>query len=457
MKEWESPDRPSQVLIFALQALLFLLLLFAVTALSYGAEPTTITLDQAVAQALAANPGLKAADAQVAAADADMQKTWSGFLPKVTLSETWSRTDSPLMVLGTKLNRQMVTPADFDPAVMNDPRPISNYDTRLAVMQPIWNGGKGHIARSQAKLGKEASTQDRERSRQEIVARVVKAYYGLLLAGEYRKVALQSLETSQANVTLAQARYKAGAVLRSDLLRAKVQLAEVQEMVTRAENNLALGSAGLAFAMGAPQGTQYEPAGGLAIQERPADLDVLLGRAMAERPDLLSMDLNRRNAEKSVTMARTGYLPTLNLMGQTDWNSDRVGGEDSRSWSVMAVAQWNLFDGLATRSSVNAALAQKSRMQFLEEQTRAMVELQVRQAYYDLSASLDRITATTSSVQEAAEGLRIVQKRYETGMTTFVDVLGAENALIRARTNALQALYDNNIARAELNLAMGTL
>jgi outer membrane protein TolC len=60
-------------------------------------------------------------------------------------------------------------------------------------------------------------------------------------------------------------------------------------------------------------------------------------------------------------------------------------------------------------------------------------------------------------VQEAEEGLRIVQKRYETGMTTFVDVLGAENALIRARTNSLQALYDNNIARAELKLAVGTL
>jgi len=42
-------------------------------------------------------------------------------------------------------------------------------------------------------------------------------------------------------------------------------------------------------------------------------------------------------------------------------------------------------------------------------------------------------------------------------MTTFVDVLGAENALIRARTNALQALYDSNIAHAELKLAAGTL
>jgi outer membrane protein TolC len=81
----------------------------------------------------------------------------------------------------------------------------------------------------------------------------------------------------------------------------------------------------------------------------------------------------------------------------------------------------------------------------------------VRQAFYNLAASTDRIAATASSIQEAEEGLRIVQKRYESGMTTFVDVLGAESALIRARTNALQALYDNNISSAELRLAKGTL
>jgi outer membrane protein TolC len=123
----------------------------------------------------------------------------------------------------------------------------------------------------------------------------------------------------------------------------------------------------------------------------------------------------------------------------------------------MAVLQWNLFDGLVTRSKVKEALAASSRMKSLEEQARSAVQLQVRQAYYNLTASVDRIAATTTSIQEAEEGLRIVQKRYETGMTTFVDVLGSENALIRARTNALQALYDNNIAQAELKLAVGSL
>jgi outer membrane protein TolC len=444
-----------KIVTFVLALVLVTMLTLTVAAYSYAAE--LLTVEQAVSMALEHNPGLRAADAQVETAEAGVLKASSGFLPRVTLSETWSRTDSPLMALGARLNREIVTPADFDPAVLNNPEAISNYNTRLAVMQPVFNGGKEHIGRKQAWLAKDASIQDRERTKQETVFNVVKAYYGLMLAKEFHKVALQSLETSEANVKLAQARYQAGAVLQSDLLRARVQLAEVREMLTRSGNNEKLATAALNFAMGAPQGTEYELSGALPAQEQKAGVNAYINEAASKRPDLLSMELNRRNAEKSVAMARADYLPGLNVMGQVDWNSDRLAGDDAKSWAVMAVLQWNLFDGLVTRSKVKEALATSSRMKSLEEQTKSAVQLQVRQAYYNLTASLERISVSASSVQEADEGLRIVQKRYETGMTTFVDVLGAENSLIRARTNALQALYDNNIAQAELKLAVGTL
>jgi outer membrane protein len=448
-------SRTCKFALVATYVVLTALLTLLVASYSYAAE--VLTLDQAIDMALRNNPGLKAADAQVEAADAGVLRSASGFLPKVTASETWSRTDSPLMALGTKLNQEIVTPADFDPQVLNHPDPVSNYNTRLAVVQPVWNGGKEYVGRKQATLAKEASVQDRERARQETVFNVIKAYYGVLLATEYYKVAVQSLDTSAATVKLAEARFKAGAVLQSDLLRATVQHADVQEMATRSRNSVKLALAALNFAMGVPQGTEHEVSGSLSTQNVSDEMNAMLNEAASKRPDLLSMELNRRNAEKSVTMARSDYLPSLNVMGQLDWNSDKLAGDEAKSWAVMAVLQWNLFDGLVTRSKVKEALATNSRMRSLEEQTRSAVQLQVRQAYYNLTASLDRIAATSSSVQEAEEGLRIVQKRYEVGMTTFVDVLGAENSLIRARTNVLQALYDNNIAQAELKLAVGTL
>ncbi len=99
------------------------------------------------------NPGLKAADAQVEAADASALRSASGFLPKVNLSETWSKTDNPLMVLGTKLNQEIVGPSDFDPRVMNHPEPISNYNTRLSVMQPLVQRRQGIHRQGSGKAG----------------------------------------------------------------------------------------------------------------------------------------------------------------------------------------------------------------------------------------------------------------------------------------------------------------
>ncbi|MDA8098742.1 MAG: TolC family protein [Nitrospiraceae bacterium] len=438
-----------------LGAVLLMLLTIAVASTVYAAD--SLTLDQAIEQALANNPGLKAADAQVEAAQAGVLKSRSAFLPKLNLSETWSRTDSPLMVLGTKLNREIVSPSDFDPAVMNNPEPMSNYNTRLSAVQPVWNGGKEYLGSRQAGLAREAAEQDRNRTRQETVFNVIKGYYGVLLAREYRRVAVQSHETSVENLRLADARFKAGAVLQSDLLRAKVQEAEIREMKTRAESGEKLAMANLNFAMGLSQQKEFEIAGSLEVKEGSVDLGGMTTEALSLRPDLLSLNRNRKNAETSVSQAKTDFIPSLNLMGQVDWNSDRVAGDDAKSWAVMAVLQWNLFDGLVTTANVKQASAQAGRMRAMEEQMKSAVELQVKQAFYNLQASRDRIAATSSSVQEAEEGLRIVQKRYEVGMTTLVDVLGAENALVRARTNALQALYDNNVADAELKLAVGML
>jgi len=440
---------------YLIAAVLVLLLVAAVAMTAYAGEH--LSLDQAVETALKNHPNLKAAASQVEGAQANVLKSKSGFLPKVTLSETWSKTDNPLMVLGTKLNQESVTPADFNPTVMNDPDALSNYNTRLSVMQPVFNGGKEYLGIKQARLASEAASQDRARARQETVFNVVKAYYGLLLAKEYDKVAIQSLETSAANVKLAEARFKAGAVLQSDLLRAKVQYAEVKEMASRSENGVKLAAANLNFAMGVPQDAEYAVEGALSAQDMKEGLDEMISGAFSLRPDLSSLGLNRKNAEANISQARTDYIPSLNLMGQVDLNSDRIAGNDAKSWAVMAVLQWNLFDGLVTTARVREATANAARMRAMEEQMRSGVQLQVRQAYYNLQASLERIAATSSSVQEAEEGFRIVQKRYEAGMTTLVDVLGAENALIRSRTGALQALYDNNVAAAELKLAAGTL
>ena len=114
----------------------------------------------------------------------------------------------------------------------------------------------------------------------------------------------------------------------------------------------------------------------------PIDMNAAVDEATGKRPDLISMDLNRQNAEKSVSHGahRLSAEPEPHgTVGLEQRPSSRA--DDAKSWAVMAVLQWNLFDGLVTRSKVKEALATSSRMRSLEEQTRSAVQLQVRQAY----------------------------------------------------------------------------
>ena len=79
-----------KITIFIIYLALFLLLTLAVAVYSYAAE--SLTLEEAIEMALRNNPGLKTSDAQIEATDACVLRSASGFLPKVTLTETWSKT-----------------------------------------------------------------------------------------------------------------------------------------------------------------------------------------------------------------------------------------------------------------------------------------------------------------------------------------------------------------------------
>src|SRR3990172_5390774 len=159
-------------------------------------------------------------------------------------------------------------------------------------------------------------------------------------------------------------------------------------MASRTENGIRLATASLNFAMGVPQSTEYVVDDSLSVREARTDMNLLIEEASTRRPDLMSTELNRRNAETGVGQARADYLPSLNLAGQVDWNSTNVAEAEAKSWAVMAVLQWNLFDGLVTQSKVREAVASAQKMKALEEQTRSSVQLQVRQAFYNLSEAI---------------------------------------------------------------------
>lgn len=441
---------------FLFASLLAALLIIPQHALAGGDVPS-LGLGDCVRLALENNYGLKAETSKADAARAGVGKAASFFFPKLDVSETYMRSDNPVMAFGSKLNQGRFTVADFDVARLNSPEAIDNFNFRAQITQPVWNGGREVIGYRRAKLGAEAADKSVERARQQTVFQAVQTYYGVELAVEYVKVADKAVETTEGHMKLAQSFYDQGMLIGSEVLQAKVRLAEVKEMLIKARNREATAKAGLNMVLARPQDTPFDAAEPLAYREFPGTLAEFQKTAEAGRPDLAAVETGVRNMEEGVKYAKAGYYPNLNLTGRYELDDRDIFRGRGDSYTVMAMASWNVFDGMLTTNSVREANAELNSAGYGLKAMRDGVLFEVRQAYNDMDEARQRINVMSGAVEEGEESLRIIQKRFAAGMAKTLDVLDAETALTRARVNRAQALYDHNVAVARLKLAMGRM
>jgi len=421
-----------------------------------GAAP--LTIDEAVATALERNPLLRAADAGVGAAEAQVDEARSWRLPRVQLSEFASRSTNPVLVFSDLLTQERFGPANFDPNFLNEPPATNNWNTKLAVMQPIWSGGKIAGGVAAAELGAAAAAADRDMARQQVTQRVIEAYSGAVLAESYRGVAGEGLKTASAHVKLVRDMVETGMVVRSDLLQAEVRELELRDMLTRAESQAAVARAGLNLAMGLPLDTPHALPLSVDVPVfTESDLDALTKEAIDARPDLKAAAARTGAAEKMIKVARAGYMPEIGVGGAYEANAEDFIGADGTNWTVMGTVTWNAFDGFGTRSRVRRAEEQQRQATEYANHLQQMAGLEVRQAFYDLKASRESLGHAAKAIESAEASLVIVEDRYREGLTTLVELLAAETALTSARTREVSARRDVLLAEARLKLAIGRL
>ena len=428
------------------------------TGLAQG-SPAPLSVLDAVNIALEKNPLRKAAFADTRTAFADTQVARSFLLPHVNFSETATRGNDPVYVFGSRLRQQRFTEADFALNQLNNPLPFGNFATRFGGAWNLFDSFASWHGLTRSRIMSEAAKQQLNRTDQEVVFHVVESYDQALLAAKESDVAEQSVKTAQAIVERSQVRVESGLVVESDLLTAKVRLASRQQEAIRARNNLALARAQLNTAMGVPVESSFNLTQALTEPQFPAlSLPELEARAVATRPDLKRIAAQQDAQRQSVSIAKSAFGPQLNAFA--GWEMDNptfLAGGGGNNWVGGLELKIDLFDGGAKR-------AELSRQRALEEKGVAMkqaatdgVRLEVRRAYYDVDASRQQVEVARASIAQAQDSLRINQDRYETGLTTITDLLGAEDAARRSQTDYWDAVYRLRIAYASLELADGTL
>ena len=424
-----------------------------------AAESSPLTLQQAVNIALEKNPLRKAVLADKRVAFADVGEARSVLMPRLMFSETATRGNDPVYVFGSELRQQRFTNADLALNRLNTPTPIGNFSTRFGGTWNLFDSFASWHGVNRARQMNDAAGHQLARTEQEIVFRVVDSYYAVLLAMKQLEVAEQAVKTSQAIMDRSQARFDSGLVVESDLLTAKVHMAARTQELIRARNNLDLARAQLSTAMGVPVDSVFQPVGALAEHTLPVPvLQEIEKQALANRPDLKRIQSEEAAQQQSVAMAKSSFGPRVNAFA--GWEMDNptfVAGGGGNNWLGGIEVQFDIFQGGAKRAELSRQRALQERATAMKQVAGDGVRLEVRRAYYDLDSARQEIEVARAAIALAQDSMRINQNRYDGGLTTITDLLGAEEATRRSQTDYWEAVYRFHTSYANLELASGTL
>lgn len=404
-----------------------------------------LTLREALRAAVADRPSVQAARARAAAAAAAVGEARSGWMPRLTLRESYTRTDEPAGSLFIALNQErnvMAGPAGYD---FIDPDAQDDFETRLQLSQTLYDPLVDFTLRQARKQG-EAAAAGAAWSAEEAAFAAFCAYLDVQHAGAALAWVESSRQEAAEIARLAQERREAGVGLKADELRAAVQLAEAQRRELGARNDLTLARRRLALAAGRSGGEE-----GIAAPLDESGFPSVTELNVEQRADLRALGLEVESTKLAVSRSRAEWLPRLGLAAHYAWHDeDRPFGDAAEAWAVGAGLEWELFDGLRRSATAARTAAEQRGAAARLDDARREQEFRLAEARLRTEEARLQRDSARQAVQAAAESQRLLQERFGAGLLDLADLLAAQSALDRAR-------YDAAGADHRLLLALGNI
>lgn len=442
-------------------ALNFMFLAGLLTALQSPAQEASklqaLTLKQAVDMALEQNPLLRTSLDEAEAARSRLKQAQAARFPKVDFRQEFTRGNDPVYVFGTKLRQRQFTAEGFALNQLNAPPPIDDFQTRVDAQWRLLDSGQTSLRRSERKLVTAADFQT-EQARQDLILEVIQSYDAVLVLQQDLRAADQAVKTAEANVQQMETMQRAGLIVDSDLLSARVFLAQMKDRQIRTQNDFALAGMGLAREMGLSLDVSTAVAGTLAEPGTASEtLQDWIQSALQQRPALRAAELQADATDQERKAAKADFGPRVDLFGSTERDAMAWGGPSGTNWMAGARLEINVFAGGAEKAKLAEAAANAHKAKHEVEWLRSGVQIEVRKAYLDVNAAAQRADASRAASEQAKESLRIIQNRYEAGLTTVTELLRAQTAQLDATTGYLSALQDWQVSKAQLERAAGVL
>lgn len=389
-------------------------------------------------------------------ADAQLQEARTGRWPSLQAAETFTSSNNPVFVFGTLLEQGRFGPENFAIDSLNHPNAVHNFRSALTLRLPLFDQRQTETRTAQARIAQQEADQQTEMAAQQLRFAVIRTFYGLLLAQAQLEVSDEAVRTAEADVKRARDIFESGLVVQSDLLAAEVQLSEFRQQQIQAKGDLVTAMAALNTAMGLPVDSPRQPLGQLVERSFPTEtVETLSEQALQNRPDYQRAVLSARASEVRSRRARGEWLPRVDAFVTAGASGRYVAG-GSGDYAAGASVTFNVFDA-GRKARIDQSRAAESIANAEQEQLANQIRFEVMRAYQQYVSARERMAVVAQITAQATETLRMVQDRYHAGLTTITELLRAQTALVRARSDVLAARYDQYVGYANVLLAAGRL
>lgn len=424
---------------------------------AFAGEVVELNLEDAMQRAFNTNPAITIAGYERDSARASYNAARNSRWITISGNHTTRRSgcdDDQLSAINKVIGNQIVVDG-----FQNVGKKIHNAHTNsLTATLPIYNGGKISGAIKQAKAGYLISEQGLQKAYNDMRSTVTNGYFDMLQADNMQKLGRESVDRLADHLKNVEAQYEVGVVAKVDVLRSQVELANAKQSLIKAENAYQIAEANLNKIVGLPMDTQLKLDNILVYTPYDNDMQYCLDYAAKHRPELEQAKQQVEAAKGALRVAISGHMPQVNASATQNWgnsNGNNWPGDDNGNWAVGVTVNMNIFDSGVTVSKIHGAEADLAKAHESYRDTVDLVNLDVRSNYLNLREAEKRIDTTKLAVSQAEEDYRIAQLRYMNGVGTNTDVLDAQVALTDAKTNYLQAMYDYNTCKTNLETAIG--
>jgi outer membrane protein len=357
----------------------------------------------------------------------------------------------------------------------------SAYNYQLTSSINIFTGYYNYSSFKAAKLNKNVAELSLERAKQAIELDITQSFLQVILDRKLVLLDSNNLVVSLQREQQLQMLTDVGRRARTDLYQQQAQTSSDQLLLINAHSRLKNDKILLLQKLRIDSADSYDIED-MAIEDgaeaaRYGSVEDLVQEGLRTRVDLRGADLTVQASDWDIRKFRSGYLPVVSVGGGLynnggSYNALTVNGIDEmpgsqtsqltqlykNTYGLVGInAVWNIFDRYATKSNVAAARIVSDNARIDKEDTRIGVVANIRMAHNDYVNAVQQMETVGKGLEAAQQAFDAVNARYQQGATDFITESNAQQVLLQAQQNKIEASVNMQLQKRAIDFFTGTI